>query len=117
MALAIVGVGVVTVLEIFSGGMRLEGRILAITEATARSRQVMDEVMIQPKFSERREEGSMGPSHPWRLEVRPLAPESLLPQLKDWGLKEVALEMRYTEGGREKRVELRTLRLVKEKNP
>lgn len=116
-AMAIVGLGVVTLLDIFSGGMRLQSRISAATEVTARGGQIMDNVFIRASVAEGKEEGFAGPSHPWRLEVTPFVPEAELSASKGWELKEVALEIRYTEGGRERRMEMRTLRLLKEKNP
>ena len=115
-AMAIVGLGVVTLLEIFSLGLRLATRSFTKTEAIVYSRQVMDEVLIRREIQEGGEEGSLGEGHRWSLQVEPLREESeFLPS--GWELKEITLQMQYREGEREKEVEMRTLRLVKKKNP
>lgn len=115
-AMAIVGLGVVTLLEIFSLGLRLATRSSTKTEAIVYSRQVMDEVLIRREIQEGGEEGSLGEGHRWSLQVEPLREESeFLPS--GWELKEITLQMQYREGEREKEVEMRTLRLVKKKNP
>jgi hypothetical protein len=82
----------------------------------ARGGQIMDQLLIEAEASEEKAGGPEGPALPWRLEVKPFVPESQFPSPRGWELKEVALEIRYMEGGRERRVEMRTLRLVKEKN-
>ncbi len=111
-AMAIVGLGVVTLLEIFSLGLRLATRSSTKTEAIVYSRQVMDEVLIRREIQEGGEEGSLGEGHRWSLQVEPLREESeFLPS--GWELKEITLQMQYREGEREKEVEMRTLRLVK----
>ncbi len=111
-AMAIVGLGVVTLLEIFSLGLRLVTKSSARTEAVSYGRQVMDEVLIRREIQEGGEEGSLGEGHRWRLQVEPRREESeFLPS--GWELKEITLQMQYREGEREKEVEMRTLRLVK----
>jgi len=116
-ALSIVGLGVVTLLEIFSTGLRLGARSFARTEAIAYSRQAMDEVLIRREFKDGREEGSFGEAYRWRAQVRAYQQETQLPFSTKWELKEVTLQMRYSDGGRERRVEMRTLRLLRKKSP
>jgi hypothetical protein len=116
-ALAIVELGVVTLLEIFSMGLRLGTRSFARTEAIAYGRQAMDEVLIRREVKDGGEEGSFGETYRWRAQVRPHQEESPLPFSTRWELKEVTLEMRYSDGGRERRVEMRTLRLLRKKGP
>ncbi len=110
-AMAIVGLGVVTVLEIFSLGLRLARRSSDQTEAIAYGRQVMDEVLTRREIKDGREEGSIGDKR-YRLQVSPVREEAQLIS-SNWELKEITLELRYREGGSERQVELKTLRLVK----
>ncbi len=116
-AMAIVGLGVVTLLEIFSLGLRLGTRSFARTEAIAYSQQVMDEVLIRRRVREGVEEGSYGEKHRWRLQVEPSQKETQLLFSTGWELKEITLQMRYRDGERERRVEMRTLRLLQKKSP
>jgi len=116
-ALAIVGLGVVTLLEIFSTGLRLGAGSFARTEAISYGRQAMDEVLIRREVKDGGEEGSFGEAYRWRAQVRAYQQETQLPFSAKWELKEVTLQMRYSDGGRERRVEMRTLRLLRKKSP
>jgi prepilin-type N-terminal cleavage/methylation domain-containing protein len=116
-AMTIVGLGVVTLLEIFSSGMRLGARSSVHTEGIAQARQVMDEFIAAPTWRDGTERGKIDADRHWKIEVRPLKE----PPLKrsgttDWELKEVVLEMFVTDAGRERRLELKTLRLMKKRD-
>jgi general secretion pathway protein I len=111
-AMAIVGLGVVTLLEIFSSGLQLGARSRDRTEAVAYGRQVMDQFLARRTLAEGTEQGKIGESR-WQLQVQPVTPVEGLALGNDWELKEIAVEISVPELGRESRVELRTLRLVK----
>jgi general secretion pathway protein I len=111
-AMAIVGLGVVTLLEIFSSGLQLGARSRDRTEAVAYGRQVMDHFLARRTLAEGTEQGKIGESR-WQLQVQPVTPVEGLALGNDWELKEIAVEISVPELGRESRVELRTLRLVK----
>lgn len=115
-AMAIVGLGVVTLFEIFSAGLRLETRSSERTEATAYSRQAIDWLLIRRELGDGGQQGSMGERYRWSFKVLPFHEDAQLSSA-GWDLKEIALQMRYREGGREKETELKTLRLVKKKSP
>jgi general secretion pathway protein I len=114
-AMAIVGLGVVALFEIFSLGLRLESRSAARTEAVAFGRQVMDEALIRRSLNAGEESGSLGGDLRWRLRVQPLKDEG---QLAPTGVdvNEIAVAMRYRDGDRERQIEMRTLRVLKQQN-
>jgi general secretion pathway protein I len=112
-AMAIVGLGVVTLLEIFSSGLQLGARSRDRTEAVAYGRQVMDQFLARRTLAEGTEQGTVDETIRWQLQVQPVRPVEDLTLGNDWELKEIALEIFVPESGRERRVELRTLRLVK----
>jgi general secretion pathway protein I len=111
-AMAIVGLGVVTLLEIFSSGLQLGARSRDRTEAVAYGRQVMDHFLARRTLAEGTEQGKIGESR-WQLQVQPVTPVEGLALGNDWELKDITVEISVPELGRESRVELRTLRLVK----
>lgn len=115
-AMAIVGLGVTTLFEIFSSGLRLGTRSSERTEATAYSRQAIDELLIRPRVSDGGEEGSFGEKYRWSIQVKPFQEDAPFSST-GWDLKEVSLKMRFREGDRERDMELRTLRLVRKKGP
>ena len=116
-ALTIVGLGVVTLLQIFSLGLRLEARSMASTEAVTHGARVMDELLARRKLPEGSDSGTLGAVGRWKSQVhtrRDSSPALVLSS--KWELKEVALEMTVTNEERERRIEVKTLRLVKKTN-
>ncbi len=114
--MAIVGLGVVALLEIFSVGLRLETRSSARTEAAVYMRQVMDEMLARRALTEGSEGGPIGRNYHWQVEVRSLRDETQLAR-SDWDLNEITLTMRYADGRSEKQMEMKTLRILKKTRP
>jgi prepilin-type N-terminal cleavage/methylation domain-containing protein len=115
-AMAIVGLGVVALMEIFSMGLRLATASAARTEAVAYSRQVMDEFLVRQMFDGRAEAGSIGKTHRWQVDVQPLRDSTDLGATMRWDINQITLRMRYLDGERDKLVEVQTLRIQKRKN-
>ena len=117
-ALTIVGLGVVTLLQIFSLGLRLQSRSNVRTEAIVQGSRVMDELLARKKLIERSESGKLGPEGRWTAQIQTMrdAPSSL-GLSGSWELKEIALKMTVRDGERERRMDLTTLRLAKKANP
>lgn len=116
--MTIVGIGVVTLLEIFSNGLRLGSRSSAATEAMTYGRQAMDEILLRRKIEEGAQQGSLNERTRWKLGIGPVQePSDTLSLSSAWELKEITLDMRVTDAGRDRTVELRTYRLVRKKNP
>jgi prepilin-type N-terminal cleavage/methylation domain-containing protein len=113
-AMAIVGLGVVTLIEVFSMGLRLETASAARTDAVAYSRQVMDTLMIRKSFELRGDSGTIGKTHRWQADIQPIRDDSQL-ATPNWDINEITLRMRYPEGERDKWVEIKTLRIQKRK--
>ena len=117
-AMTIVGLGVVTLLEIFSLGLRLGARSTLRTEVITDGRQVMDQFLSRAALPEGTERGTLNAQSRWQLQVQGTKNASTeLSLSNNWELKEVALDITVTDAGRERRLELNTLRLVRKKNP
>jgi prepilin-type N-terminal cleavage/methylation domain-containing protein len=116
-AMTIVGLGVVTLLEVFSSGLRLGARSQDRTEVITQGRQVMDQFLAGRTLAEGTEQGIMGENGRWKLQVQPMRSAEELSLGNDWELKEIVLDIIVPESSSERRVELRTLRLVKKGNP
>ncbi len=104
--MAIVGLGVVTLLEIFSSGLRLGSKSSEKTEAILYGRQVMDDALIRRDVTRWREDGSYENRYRRILRVDPLREESVLDLSSGWELEEISLEMGNL-------VQMKTFRLVK----
>ena len=112
-AMTIVGLGVVTLLQVFSLGLRLQARSMSRNEAIVQGSRVMDELLARKRVESAA--GRLGDGGRWTAQVRTVrdAPTSL-GLSGNWELKEVALEMAVRDGGRERQVELKTLRLARQ---
>jgi prepilin-type N-terminal cleavage/methylation domain-containing protein len=116
-AMTIVGLGVVTLLEIFSLGLRLGARSSVRTEASTYGRQVMDELLARRNLQDGSEQGHADANRRWKIQIQPVSDGGqTLGLSSNWELKEISLDMVVMDAGRERHVELKTLRLVKKKN-
>jgi prepilin-type N-terminal cleavage/methylation domain-containing protein len=117
-AMTIVGLGVVTLLEIFSLGLRLGSRSTLRTEVITDGRQVMDQFLSRAALPEGTERGTLNAQSRWQLQVQERKNAATeLSLSNNWELKEIALDITVSDAGRERRLELNTLRLVRKKNP
>lgn len=117
-ALTILGLGVVTLLQIFSLGLRLGARSSAGTETVTYGARVMDELLARKKLLDGSESGTIDSFGRWQAQiqtVRDAAPALTLSS--PWELKEVTVEMIVNDGGRERGIEFKTLRLARKNNP
>jgi prepilin-type N-terminal cleavage/methylation domain-containing protein len=114
-AMAIVGLGVVTLLELFSLNLRLEARSAERTEATAYGRQLMDEVLIRREINEERGNRSSNRNGRWNLTVEPSQQEPDSLSESKWDLEEITLEWVYGDGNGKRGVQMqmKTLRLLR----
>jgi prepilin-type N-terminal cleavage/methylation domain-containing protein len=111
-AMAIVGLGVVTLLEIFSLGLRLGAKSSVETESMAYGRQVMDEVLARVSFDQGATQGNFQDRARWQLHVQNVSePERTLSLGSAWELKELTIGVRLADASRE--VEIKTFKLVR----
>ena len=103
--MAIVSLGVVTLLEVFSSGLKLGAKGAERTEAVGIGREVMDEVLTRREIARGGEAGTAANGSPWSVEITPLAGNSPLDLTGGWELQEISLQMG-------KAVRFKTLRLV-----
>ncbi len=116
-AMTIIGLGVVTLLEIFSLGLRLGARSSSATEAVSYGRQAIDNVLLRRKLQPGSEQGSVNEKNRWKLQVQPMQQESSTLTLSSpWELQEISLELQTSDEGRQKTLEFKTLRLVRKEN-
>jgi general secretion pathway protein I len=73
-ALAILGVGVVTVLELFSGALRMETAAGTRSRAVIYARGVLDQVLTEPEMRVASDRGQFGNGYRWERTIRE-APE------------------------------------------
>ena len=115
-AMTIVGLGVVTLLQIFSSGLRLQARSMVRNEAMIQGNRVMDELLARKSLAGG-DSGKLGANGRWTAQIQTVRDPSSLALSGDWELKEVSVEMVVRDGERERQIDLKTLRLVRKANP
>src|SRR3974377_494100 len=99
--MTIVGLGIVTLLQIFSLGLRLGARSTVYTEAGTYGRQVMDEVLARRNLQDGTEQDNAGASRHWKIQIQPMVgSDQTLDLSSSWDLKEVSLDMVVMDAGR-----------------
>ena len=113
-ALTILALGVVTLLQIFSLGLRLEARSASRTDSAVDGARVMDELLARKKLLGD-ENGSFGANGRWQAQIQTVREPTALDLAQTWELKEVGLEL--FNDRRERLIDLKTLRLSKKAGP
>ena len=123
-ATSVAAIGIVAVLELFSGSTRLAGAAVDQTQALAIGRSVMDQALWRVDLDEGTERGDVEEYH-WTREVLPLEPslgrsdkdDSHLgkkdEESDDFELKEILVVVTWKNaGGIEKEIRLSSARLM-----
>jgi prepilin-type N-terminal cleavage/methylation domain-containing protein len=119
-ALAILGVGVVTVLELFSAGLRMESRAGVRSRAVVYARGLLDQTMALPEVRAGSDRGRFDDMYRWEVVVRE-APEFTtddkdkhdLAIKNDFTMYEIAVSVLWSQSAnREGVYTIRTLRLA-----
>jgi len=108
-AMAIVGLGVVTVMEVFSLGLRLSTKSSEKTETVAIGRQVFDRILLRRDPGDGLETGTLAQGYQWQLNTSRFEVDDALSLSTPWELKEINLTIR----GGDRQIEMTTLRLVR----
>lgn len=118
-ALAILGIALTLVLELFAGGLRLLGRSEESLRAAQLAAQKLEEILIRQEAvtGERVEQGVFPDGTRWQVRVAPVpSPDATnLSAALPWDLHEYAVRVTWTSGLRERSYELYTNKLVQKR--
>jgi len=70
-AMAILGIAVTVIIELFSGGLRLARKSEDYSRAVFYGRQLLEELCLKKEFSTLEEEGKFEGDYTWRYEIKP----------------------------------------------
>lgn len=119
-ALAIVGMGVVVCLQVFSGSLRLQDRASRETRAVLYARAVMDALLFEREITNHTEERDTAEGYRARIVVRDAGPEDGIdfgsdfePSL-DISLRALEVEIAWQDGVGVKTYSLKSLRMAAE---
>jgi hypothetical protein len=121
-ALAILGIGIVTVLELFAGSLRLGVKASRYTLAAIYAQNVMNHLFSQTSLDDGEERGELPGGYAWQARVQEIHPDDdqvrLQPNRQNqtdfFHLKEIEVNVRWVEGGGEQNLVVRSLRMLTE---
>jgi len=111
-ALAILAAGILGLVEMFSGSLRLAGGARDTSEAAVYASQRIEEVLLAARPAEGEESGRFGERYRWILRTTFLPPEEKSP----FRPVRFDVSVRWDEGGGERSVDLAATRWVAEKD-
>jgi general secretion pathway protein I len=119
-ALAVLAVGIAAVLELFGGGLRLTTKSSRRTQAVVYAQNVMDHLLAQSTLEDGDDGGQFPGEFSWRTQVYEIRPDddaSTLQQKSQnqpefFRLKQINVEVYWSEGVGEQSYALRSLRTI-----
>lgn len=118
-ALAVLGVGVVTCLQMFGGSLRIQDRAMRQSRAVLHARAAMDALLFQPEVTDHTEERTTAEGLVTRILVRRAGPEEgvdkrALEFQSDVGLRYLQVDVTWQDGTGTKTYTLKSLRMAPE---
>ena len=115
-AMAILGVGLTVIIELFSGGLRLVKTSGEYTKAVNYARLKMEEVTVKPTMAEGTEEGEFDGTYRWQVDVKRV--DLLHPRIEtDYKptveLFQVKVQILWKSGAKERSTVFETYRTIK----
>lgn len=119
-ALSVLSIGIVTVIELFSGSLRLADKASRRTQAVIYAQEVMDRLFEGETLEDGEESGEAGEGYFWVSRVQEIRPEeqgerfqSRANTLSSVRLKEIEVRVRWQGGTGSQEFALRSLRMVR----
>jgi Tfp pilus assembly protein PilV len=119
-ALAIMGLGVVTCLQLFSGSLRVQDRASRQTRAVLFARAIMDALLAETEIANHTEERDTAEGYRARITVRDAGPDDGVVFPDEWQssldltLRVLEVEVAWQDGAGVKRYGLQSLRMAPE---
>lgn len=119
-AVAILGVGVVTLQQIYQGALRLQNRASRQNRAVLHARATMDALLFERHIADRTEEETTREGFRTRVLVRHATPEEGGDENREFdlnseiGLRYLEVEVGWSDGGGAKTYTLKSLRMATE---
>lgn len=115
-AMAILGIGLIVIIELFSGGLRLARTSVEYTQAVQYARNKMEELGVKQALEEGSEEGEFDNTFRWQVETKKV---DILPVQTGTDYKppvelfQVKINVLWKSGSKERSTTLETYRAIK----
>ena len=114
-AVVVLGISLVTVLQLFSGALNAGGTAENYTRAIMHARSKMEEILLYDRLQEKEIGGEFDDGYTWQANVQWLPPNSDrggMTAQSDLHLFEVSVKVGWMMGNKTKNVELKTLTIA-----
>jgi prepilin-type N-terminal cleavage/methylation domain-containing protein len=114
-AMAILGIGLIVIIELFSGGLRLGGTSEEYTRAVGLARMKLEEIALTQHLEEGVEEGEFDKDFRWQVGVKKvdiLPPERFTEFKPPVELYQIKVNIVWKSGSRERSAGVETYRTV-----
>lgn len=110
-ATMVLAIGIVTIMQLFSGGLRSVSASERYTQALFYAKEKMNEILIVDSLAEGTEEGAFDDEYRWRSDIYAIVDETnnSIPLLTRFS---VHVTVFWTQGARQKQVDLDSLLLA-----
>ena len=114
--LAILGIVLTVIIELFSGGLRLARKSQDYSRAVFYGRQLLEELCLQDEISEKEETGEFEGGYTWKYQMKPVSVLIEEDDKRDFSLKvySVKVIVSWPGGETEKNIDFETLKTVVE---
>ncbi len=115
-AMAILGVGLTVIIELFSGGLRLGRTSVEYTKAINYARMKMEEITVKQSMEEGSEEGEFDNTFRWQVETKKvdvLSIEKGIDFKPPTELFQVKVNILWKSGSKERSTRIETYRTIK----
>ena len=115
-ALAILGIGLTVIIELFSGGLRLARVSQEYSTAMNHARSKLEEILIQPALEEGTEEGEFDDTFRWEVGIEKV---DILPVEKDRDFKapvelfQITINVNWKSGSKTRSATVKTLKTLR----
>lgn len=105
-AVTMMGIGIVALAALFSGGLRLAGGSRDLSTASTYAAQRLEEALLAPEPSAGVDSGGFGEKYRWTMRTTPLPPEGDLP----FEGTRIEVTVAWDDGGETRSVDLAAVR-------
>jgi len=112
--LAILGIALTVIIELFSAGLRLARKSEDYSRAVFYGRQLLEELCLQDEISEKEEAGEFEGGYTWKYQMKPVSVLIDEDDDKNFSVKiyTVKVVVSWPSGGIEKNIDFETLKTV-----
>ncbi len=115
-ALALMGIALIVLIELFSGALRLGKTAHEYSRAASWARLKLEEIILRPNLQEGREEGEIAAGYQWQSEIKKteIWQERFGEASGPGELYQIKIRLHWKSGLKEKNFELETYKFEKE---